>query len=80
MDAAVVELYPLADADRSAADNNRLIAGKGFSLVFDLIRAVEIGSFGIELGRTGVYHFIYRFNIPAVSQLPHLVGQHVSQG
>ena len=80
MDAAVVELDPLPNADGAAADDDGLPAGQGRSLVFLLVGAVVVGSNRLKLGGAGVHHLVHRTQVPALAQVPHLFGQHVGQG
>ena len=59
MHAAVVELDPLPDAVRPAAqDDDRFLVGDGQSLVLFLVGGVEVGRVGLELGRAGVDGFV----------------------
>ena len=66
MDAAIVELNPLADAVWAAAEHHDFLrlAGVGFafclSAALALMRAVKIGRTAVELARTGVNAFIDR--------------------
>ena len=80
VDAAVVELDPLPNADGAAADDDGLPAGQGRSLVFLLVGAVVVGSNRLKLGGAGVHHLVHRTQVPALAQVPHLFGQHVGQG
>ncbi len=79
MHRAVVELDALADADRAAADDERLLAGLGDGLVLLLVRAVEVRRRRVELGGARVDHLVHRADIPLVAQRAHLVGQPVAE-
>jgi hypothetical protein len=53
--AAIIELDPLADAVRTAAENDDpLLVARRRQFVFDFVGAVVIRRVGFELGRTGI--------------------------
>ena len=54
VDAAVVELDPLADAVGAAAEDHDLLAIGRRRLAFALVGGVEVGGVGLELGAAGV--------------------------
>ena len=64
MDAAIVELDPLPDADGAAADDHGLGIAVGLGLILLLVRAVEIGRLGGELRGAGVDHLVHRQDAP----------------
>ena len=80
MNAAIVKLNALADSNRAAADNHRLITRQGWSLVFFLVSAVIVGSDRLKLGSAGIHHLIDRPQIPTLPQVPHLLREHIGQG
>ena len=53
--AAVVELDALADAVRSAAEDEDLAPVHGSGFIFGFVCAIEIGSLRGELGRAGIH-------------------------
>ena len=60
MNATVVELDTLADADGPAADDQRLLGIQWLGFIFFFVGAVEIRCFGIELCGAGIHHFVNR--------------------
>ena len=80
VDAAVVELNPLADADRPAADDHRRLLLIRQGLVFLLVGGVEVGGGGVELGGQGVHHLVDGADVPVPAELAHLLRQPVGQG
>ena len=80
MNAAIIELNALADANGAAADDHRLIPLQRPGLVLLLVGAVEIGRLSSKLSGTGIHQLIYRQYLPPVAQLPDLLRQPVGQG
>ena len=79
MDAAIVKLNALADADGAAADNHRLAAGQGRRFVFLFVGAVIVGRNRLEFGGAGIHHLIDRAQVPLPPPFPDLFRQHIGQ-
>ena len=72
--ARVVELDPLADAVRAAAENDHLLAlDLRPDLGLLLVGRVEVRGVRVELGRAGVDRLVHRTHVRAVPQQPHRV-------
>ena len=76
---AVVELYPLADADGPAADNERAVALQRRRLILLIVGAVEVGRLRLELGGAGVDHLVHGAHAPLMAEGAHLLRQPVGQ-
>ena len=72
VDAAVIELDALADANRSAANDHRLLAFQGRSFILLVIGAVVIRGDGLEFGGTGVNGLVDRPKTPFMALITHL--------
>ena len=71
--AAVVELDPLADPVRPAAEDHDLFPAGDLRLALILVGGVEIGGVGDELGRAGIDPLEDRPDPEGEAQLPHLL-------
>ena len=80
MDAAIVELDALADADRARADDDGPAAGHDLGFVLLLIGAVEIGGLGGEFGGAGVNHLVDGPKAPVLAKVADLLREAVGQG
>jgi len=58
MNCAVVELYPLADANGPGAQDKNLLAAGGDQLTLHVIRGIIVGCLGRKLGGAGIHHLI----------------------
>ena len=72
VDGGVVELHPLSDPDRAAAEDEDLFAVGGNRLVFGLVGRVEIGHIALKLRRAGVDHLVDRQDTEPAAQLEDL--------
>ena len=77
VDAAVVELYALADADGAGADYDSPAARYCLGLVLLLVGAVEIGGLGGEFCGAGVDHLIDGTEAPELAEVADLLGEAV---
>ena len=80
MNAAVVELNTLTDADGTTTDNHRFIFGFSLRLVLLFVGAVEVGSSGVKLSGSGIHHLVDGADIPVVAERSYLLGKPVGQG
>ena len=60
MDAAVVEFQSLADPVGSRTKDDDLFARRRVGLILAVVRRVQIGGEGLELGRAGIDGFEHR--------------------
>src|SRR5262245_41591063 len=67
---AVVELDALADAIGTTAEDHDLLTRRGVRFTGGLVRAVEIGREGLELGCTRVYPFVNGPDPQGMTTLP----------
>jgi len=80
MDAAVVELYALADTVWATAEHHDFVAVNGrvgFALVF--ISGVHVGGVGSEFRRAGIHALVDRVQVILVAQLADFRFAHASQ-
>ena len=75
MDAAVVELDTLADADGAGADDDSPAAGHCLGLVLLLVGAVEIGGLCRKLCGAGVDHLVDGTEAPVLAEVADLLGE-----
>ena len=80
MNATVVELDTLADADGAGADDDSPAAGHCLGLVFLLVGAVEIRGLGGELCGAGVDHLVDGTEAPELAEVADLLGEAVGEG
>ena len=80
MNCRVVELDALADPDRSAPHNQRLLPGEGDCFILRVVGAVEVRRLGFELGGAGIDHLVDGEDTPFLAKVAHLLGQPVGQG
>ena len=71
MAAAVVELYALPDAVRTAAKDHHLLLRGWRCLVFFVVAAVKVRREALELARAGVDHLVDRHHVQLFTQRAH---------
>ena len=77
--AAVVELDALANAVRSAAENNDLAPRARLGLALLFVRGVHVGGGGREFRRTGVDTLVHRADAQVVALVTHGLLGHVDE-
>ncbi len=79
MDAGVVELDALPDADGAGAHDDDLAAGARNGVVLLLVRRVEVRRLRAELGSAGVDHLIGRHDAGPMASSPDIAGSGVGE-